>query len=471
MKNSLRYLIIALLLFFTSCSSKNLSPNLSEIYDKNAKSHGVERNPIILIPGILGSKLVDTKNDELIWGVYGKKYIDPEVLEDFKLISLPIGKDKELVELKDTIVQKGSLDRIDVDILGLPLYFTAYAQIINTLGIGGYRDEAVLLNNPIDYGDEHFSCFQFAYDWRRDNVENAKLLGEFIEEKKEYLNKEYKKRYGDKEYDIKFDIVAHSMGGLIARYYLRYGKKDLEKIDFTKAPNWSGAKNIASTTLIGTPNSGSIKSLLELTYGFKLSSLLPNFNPAVLGTMPSIYQLLPRSRHQFAINKVTKKSYDILDPELWNVYNMGILNKKYDKYLSWLLPNVKSQEERRSIAYDHVKKSLRRAKLFHKALDIESEPPENLDLNLFLGDAIDTPSKAIIHNTGDVEIIEYKPGDGVVLRSSALMDERLGSFWQPKLKSPINWTNVIFIFEDHLGITKSSEFADNLLFYLLEKER
>ncbi|MGB0717444.1 MAG: esterase/lipase family protein, partial [Phycisphaerae bacterium] len=73
------------------------------------------------------------------------------------------------------------------------------------------------------YGNEHFTCFQFDYDWRRNNVENARRLHEFILDKKAYIQDELKKRYDIENADFKFDLVAHSMGGLIARYYIRYG--------------------------------------------------------------------------------------------------------------------------------------------------------------------------------------------------------------------------------------------------------
>ncbi len=36
--------------------------------------------------------------------------------------------------------------------------------------------ELALPLGSTDYGDGHFTCFQFDYDWRRDNVEDAKRL-------------------------------------------------------------------------------------------------------------------------------------------------------------------------------------------------------------------------------------------------------------------------------------------------------
>ena len=55
------------------------------------------------------------------------------------------------------------------------------------------------------------------YDWRQDNVETARALDRLIEA--------IRRDYGDPT--LRVDIVAHSMGGLVARYYQRYGTADV----------------------------------------------------------------------------------------------------------------------------------------------------------------------------------------------------------------------------------------------------
>ena len=70
----------------------------------------------------------------------------------------------------------------------------AYAGILATLGAGGYRDQSLGLGGAVDYGNDHFTCFQFDYDWRRDNVENARRLRDFIDEKRKYVQAQYKTR-------------------------------------------------------------------------------------------------------------------------------------------------------------------------------------------------------------------------------------------------------------------------------------
>jgi hypothetical protein len=49
------------------------------------------------------------------------------------------------------------------------------------------------------------------------------------------------------------------------------------------------------------------------------------------------------------------------------------------------------------------------------------------------------------------------------------MDERQGGEWAPHLQSPIAWDQVMFLFNDHLGMTKDPVFTDNILFTLLEE--
>ena len=73
--------------------------------------------------------------------------------------------------------------------------------------------------------------------------------------------------------------------------------------------------------------------------------------------------------------------------------------------------------------------------------------------------------------TGRVRVIEQRPGDGLVLRSSALLDERVGGRWSPSLLSPIGWSSVTFFHADGAVLGGDPAFIDNLLFLLLEQPR
>ncbi len=97
------------------------------------------------------------------------------------------------------------------------------------------------------------------------------------------------KRYGIKDVDVKFDIVAHSMGGLVARYFLRYGTAELPDDGSLPEITWAGAQHVENLVMIGTPNSGSLDALVNLVDGFRPALFLPHYSSALLGTMPAIY--------------------------------------------------------------------------------------------------------------------------------------------------------------------------------------
>ncbi len=152
-------------------------------------------------------------------------------------------------------------------------------------------------------------------------------------------------------------------------------------------------------------------------------------------------------------------------------YGWGLADPKNDAELRKLLPNASDPAERRAIALDHLGKCLRRAKQFSRALDVPARPPRGTKLYLMAGDAKSTPAVATVSPNGQLRITQTGPGDGTVLRSSALMDERISGQWSPELRSPIVWEQVNFFFKEHLALTRDVAFTDNLLFILLEQRR
>ena len=452
------------------CASVDRGPRLGALYNRAAQHHGPMRHPVIVIPGILGSKLIEQGTGRIVWGAFADGYANPNHPDGDRLLALPMGEGQTLAELTDTTVSDGALERLKVSLLGLPVTLNAYVNILGTLGAGGYTDQSLGLAGAIDYGPGHYTCFQFDYDWRRDNVENAQRLDAFIRDKRAYVQQQYKEHYGVENADVTFDIVAHSMGGLVARYYLRYGGADLPADGSTPQVTWEGAKNVRRLVLVGPPNAGSAKALEQLVKGAHFAPTLPSYEPAILGTMPAVYQLLPRGRHgPLRDTRTGETSRDLYDPNLWQRMNWGLASPGQAKVLEVLLPEVKNPEDRRRIALDHQAKCLDRARLFARALDVPADPPKGTTIHLFAGDAV--PTLAVLTaeaGKGAVEELEHRPGDGTVLRSSALMDERVGGEWLPTLVSPIHWSSVQFLFADHLGMTKDPAFSDNVLHLLLE---
>jgi hypothetical protein len=474
-------LLAVCLLLLSSCFTTYDRPDLGSLYNQAAQYHRPERNPIVVIPGLMGSKLEDPASGRIVWGAFTHRAAHPGDPEGARLIALPMERGVPLSGLRDEVVATEVLDRVKVRFLGLPLQLKAYFNLLGALGAGGYRDESLGLLGGIDYGEGHFTCFQFPYDWRRDTVENARRLHEFLLKKRAYVQTEIEKRFGVPDADVRFDLVTHSLGGLVARYYLRYGTEDLPEDGSLPAVTWAGADLVERAVLVAPPNGGSLEALFNLVEGRSFGGPIgPDYPPALLGTFPVGYQLLPRPEYRAVVRagKPDEPVGNLWDPELWKEMGWGLADPDQAGVLETLLPEIRDPEERRTVALDHLEKSLRRAQRFTAALDRPAEPPPGLDIYLVVGDAVPTARRVAVvtepgPSRGRLEVIEQQPGDGTVLRSSALMDGRLTADgpWSPIHEPPVAWSNVLFLFTDHLGLTKDPAFTDNVLYWLLEEPR
>lgn len=470
--------MIAVLTFglsISACASgAKQSVDLKKIYDKSAQYHAPDRNPVIVIPGILGSRLVDDISGQTVWGAFRAEYADPKTEEGARLISLALDAQKQ--HQFGTVRPDGVLENLEVKLAGIPISIQAYAGILTTLGAGGYRDETLGLNS-IDYGTDHFTCFQFDYDWRRDISYNAAQLKTFIDEKRSDIQTQYKEDYGIENAEVKFDIVAHSMGGLVTRYFLRYGDTELPEDGSAPALTWAGAEDVERAILVAPPNAGSLEAVDQLIEGFNTGRpVLPHYPPAILGTFPSVYQMLPRSRHQPVIwdGDISNPIEDVLDPSIWQKNNWGLSGNDEDtqRILASLLPDISDPSARQALATTFQAKALKRAQQFQYAMDIPSAPPRGLDLYLVVGDSTDTPEiMSVDSQSGEISVFREGVGDKTVLRSSSLMDERVGAEWKPTLQTPIEWSSVLFVPSEHRKITSDPVFEDNVLYLLLEDPR
>lgn len=123
------------------CSRRVSAPDLGALYSRAAREHDLERNQVVVIPGILGSRLADAETGRVVWGAFTGDFVDPEVPADARLAAVPMREGAALRDLTDTVAAEGVLDRVRLRLLGLPIEQAAYLQILGTLGVGGYRDQ------------------------------------------------------------------------------------------------------------------------------------------------------------------------------------------------------------------------------------------------------------------------------------------------------------------------------------------
>lgn len=459
-------------LALAGCAEEPRAPDLATIYDNVAGIESQDRRPVISIPGTLGSRLVDRGTGVAIWGADDGLGADPNDPDNMRLIALPfIKNDETFRELKDDVRPDGVLRVARASIFGVPLELDIYRGVISTLIAGGFDFRETREEEKTER-EVNLDSFEFPYDWRRDIVEAASDLDYFIKRKTKQVLDERRKVFGDQARPPKFDLVAHSMGGLVARYYLMYGNADLPADGSLPEVTWAGAENIGRAVFIAPPNAGSVLSFENLVNGKELGPLQPVYPPALLGTQISVYQLFPRTRHKRITVKGSDAPLDIFDVELWDKFNWGVLNPEQDFVLRELMQDEPDYPSRRARAKRHLEKVLARARQFQAAMDRPVTVPPELETFLVVGGGFNTPSNLEFDpETGRVEISAFEEGDGVVLRASSLLDERQDGDYSIGLRSPLNFKSVLLLPEEHVDITKSAVFGDNLLFWLLEGRR
>ena len=438
---------------------------------------GIRRNPVILIHGLLGARLEDTATGHEFWGTFSPTLPDRDSL---KLLSVPMRWGKPLRELSNNTRASFLLDTVSIRVMGLEFSMYAYGPLVDAIKEAGYVQEG---------SAEHLeqgrcpSLFVFYYDWRRSIAENALSLGKFIRAKQNQLRREYQVRYGSAPETIRFDLMGHSMGGLVGRYYMRYGETPLP--DDENAPDpaitWAGAKNVGKLIQVGTPNSGYLDTVLELVNGLRLQPGAPLYPAAIIGTFPSYYEMMPFPQYAAVRKSIPDKTeaesiargeaVDLYDLNTWIKYKWGLANPDADEELKWLLPDVKTAAERRYVALEHLQKCLASAKRIASMLSTPDPKDSKVFQMVFIGDSVPTSSLALTDDDGNLHVVRYDSGDGKVPAVSARADLRNPDnpgAWGPRIESPVRWKGVIHVSGAHMGITLSQDFLHNMRFYLVQ---
>lgn len=458
-----------------SCGVAPKLPNVQALYRYTSELDPALRRPIVTLPGVLGSRLREGRDGPYLWGGPKRLAADSGKPESLRLVALPIGEGSEpLSALTDGVRAEGVLRRANASLLGSTVEQQVYEGMVAALNAGGYRFSRTWREELAQRG-ENSGSFEFPYDWRRDIVEAAKGLYDFIERKAEQVHRVRMAQYGraPDAVQIRFDFVAHSMGALVLRYYLMYGDQDLPADGSAPVLNWAGARRAACAILVAPPNLGSVSAFETLVNGRDFGLFQPRFSAALVGTFPSLYQLLPRDRHR----PVRLGAPDgpavgsLYDADMWEENGWGLMDPAQDGVLGVLMPESPDAAERRRRSRAYLTRVLGRAAQFHRAMDIRATPT-GTDLFLVVGTGVDTPAAAVIDpKSRRVSQVAVAEGDGVVLRASALSDERQGGHVPADDRSPIQYRTVLLLPGEHVSLTHNPVFADNLLYWLLDAPR
>ncbi len=447
MRRGLIGVVIAIAL--TACAGGAARPDLRRLYMTAAAG---SQPPVVLVPGLLGSRLRDRDTGAEVWPGNWRKILFssyPELRQDI---------DPATLEPKPSRLEA-------FDITDAALGQDIYGAIMRTLEqAGGYVRTAP--GTPAHTSQRRY--YVLSYDWRQDNVRSAQALHRLIEQ----IRRDYR------DPKLKVDIIAHSMGGLIARYYLRYGTKDLlNGNDFPVTH--AGAKNVNKLILLGTPNLGSIVSLHSFLNGYRV--LLGTIPSEDLATMPSGLQLFPHPLNVWLIKPDGSELVrDLFDAETWRRFQWSVYNPK-------LIERMRLDDGDVELRQRFFARHLERARRFVWSLTVR-EPETPLRYIVFGGDCELTPARVLVEEArGDSVVrlypgeirqpaagVDYdrlmlEPGDGSVTKASLLARESLDPSVPRHKYSFFPLAYAFFLCESHEKLTNNINFQDNLLNVLLER--
>jgi pimeloyl-ACP methyl ester carboxylesterase len=220
-------------------------------------------------------------------------------------------------------------------------------QVIGSFWANNYYATFLNALSMLGYSLEQGSMYLFDYDWRISNYENARLLDNFV-----------RQRIPEGKH---FDIIAHSMGGIVSRIYM---------------DEYTSSKSLERIIYVGTPFLGSMDTFGAIKEGW--GSLVTNRAGGkdviwrVALSFPSMLELLPRYEQCCYVRKLdgSQQFIDAFDVNVW-------------RQLGWLHQQYSDPEK-----YNRFRHSLQRSK---ELTDLLTRPaPSGVWEFIFAGDTVDT---------------------------------------------------------------------------------
>ncbi|MBU1878518.1 MAG: hypothetical protein KJ734_06165, partial [Chloroflexi bacterium] len=196
--------------------------------------------PVVVLPGIMGSEL--SLDGNVVWPDWRDLLTRPHILHPDD----PDGR---------RLVPTAVVEKVVI-----------VPGIIEMAGYGGLLD---FLEKELGY-QRGVNLFPFAYDWRQDNRTSARLLARRMTK--------WRKIVGP---DVPFTLIGHSLGGLVARYYVQC---------------LNGHRHVNHVITFGTPHRGApqgFQSFIQGAYIPVLGTFMTDLIKDVLRACGSTYQILP----------------------------------------------------------------------------------------------------------------------------------------------------------------------------------
>jgi len=454
---SRRSFVLGALGLLGGCATSPKGPPLERIYRQRASR---PQPPLIVIPGAFGSRLFDTRSGEEIWPRSSARLLFS------RYTGLEVEIDESTLDpLAGHVLPQGVFRK------GLGRDF--YGQILDTLEtIGRYQRREP--GQPVEEGRRNY--YVYLYDWRLDNVAAVNGLHELIER--------IRHDYGDPR--LRVDLLAHSNGGLLARYYARFGAVD--HLDAaTAVPDYAGAPAIRRLLMVGTPNLGSMQPVLSHVRGEEIG--LRRIPAEVVATTSGAPQLMPHPALPWLVAPNGKViTADIFDVETWREFGWSIFDPRVRERTIAGKGGGRAGRRYLAVLESYFARHLARGRNFHQLM---GQPGDGRDVLPFVfgGDCELTVARLVVEEVRgrrvaheraetlqrplagvDYDDLLYAPGDGVVTRSSLL-----GRTSEPLQQGaaaigPLPLSHSVFLCEQHQFLTGNPTFQNNLLHTLFASD-
>jgi hypothetical protein len=244
-----------------------------------------ERRPVVLVPGMCGTRLIDERG-AVLWGSTAALYFGRGVTR------------------RDDVRPGGLLRELTL-VPGL-LAYDVFGGLVRALGRAGFVE-----------GED---LFVLDYDWREGVAAGARALAELIARIRGFIPALLRAPAGRELRQDRVDLVAISTGGLVARAYLGYGGAD----PLASGAPLAGAPAAARVIYVGAPQRGSFDALACLHRGFRFAPAGRLFSPGEAAACQISWDALPHPDEPvFVDQRGQPLELDLYDPEVWSRLRLG----------------------------------------------------------------------------------------------------------------------------------------------------
>jgi hypothetical protein len=297
------------------------------------------RTPVVLVPGITGTELVDRTTGEIQWGT-GKRLLCPRD-RGYRLMLPPAPDPASRLRPARAIAE--------IRLLGGLARKPIYQPVIDAFASAGWVPGDLTAPRPGE------TFLTFPYDWRQDVVRSAGELLAGLERLRRVRG----------EPTLRVDLVCQSSGAHLCRYLVKHGGASLEDVEAGRA-GLPPEIDIRRLALVGASNGGSLRIFAFLHQGRRYLPGGRFFSPESLFTYRSLFQDLPVDADGLFLDSAGQPlAVDLYDPAAWvehgwSVFAPGVA-RRLDEHP---LAELGSPQERREL----LRRRLADARRFQAAL-------------------------------------------------------------------------------------------------------